>query len=247
MSNDELKSNIDEQPISLAEHLSSVLDDEAASFEQRRVLDELALGDKSSGSSISNSKIALSQKLSHFALIGESMRSTNPAIIAGPSFLAGIHEQIALEDEYHDVQVSSSTSANDVTMSQSGLQNSWLRPVGGFALVASFAAIAVMGLQNYQLNNQLTEQSKTIIAAQTPVKEAQTVEVAPSVDAVSIANIDNKNLDKAKTDAKSQEQEYRQANVHARSFLKRYVDSHVQYASRSTFVPSVRVIAYADY
>ncbi len=61
MSNNESKFDNVDQPISLAEHLSSVLDDEAGSFEQRRVLDEL------------KSSEDLNNKLSHFAFIGESM------------------------------------------------------------------------------------------------------------------------------------------------------------------------------
>lgn len=224
MSNNESKPDSLDQPVSLAEHLSSVLDDEAGSFEQRRVLDEL------------KSSEDLSNKLSHFALIGESMRSTHPATVAGPNFLAGIHEKIASEDEYHDVQILDSTSANDVTVQQ----KSWFRPVGGFALAASFSAIAFMGVQNYQLNNQLTEQSAIIAATtQTSQKEIQIAAAAPAVE---VAPVENK-----QDDSKQLKQEYRQANAHARSFLKRYVDSHVQYASTSTFVPSVRVIAYADY
>ncbi len=228
--NTESKSDSLDQPISLAEHLSSVLDDEAGSFEQRRVLDEL------------KSSEDLSNKLSHFALIGESMRSTNPAVIAGPSFLAGIHEQIASEeDEYHDVQVSDSNSANDAT----NPQKSMFRPIGGFALAASFAAIAVMGVQNYQLSNQVDEQSAIIVAAAQTLQAESQMAVVES-PAIGVMSVDNKQND-LKQSSSEKKQEYRQANAHARSFLKRYVDSHVQYASRSTFVPSVRVIAYADY
>ena len=222
MSNNKSESDSLDQPITLAEHLSSVLDDESGTFEQRRVLDEL------------KSSEDLSNKLSHFALIGESMKSTKPGMVAGPSFLAGIHEQIVSEDKYNDVQIHDSTSANDAI----NQQKSWLRPVGGFALAASFAAIAFMGVQNFQLNNQLAEQA-TIVANQASQIEMQTVVTAPAVEVASVAI--------KQDDAKPNTQEYRQANTHARSFLKRYVESHVQYASTSTFVPSVRVIAYADY
>jgi sigma-E factor negative regulatory protein RseA len=231
--NTKSKSDDLDQPISLAEHLSTVLDDEAGSFEQRRVLDELT-----SGADIDND---LSQKLSHYALIGESMRSTNPSTIAGPSFLAGIHEQIASEeDEYNDVQVSDSKSANDATNPQSSSsQKSKMRPIGGFALAASFAAIAVMGVQNYQLSNQVDEQSAIIIAAAQTLQEETQMAVATSpVLDVMPADIQKTNVnDVDKASKQVSKQEYRLANLHARSFLKRYVDSHVQYASRSTFVP----------
>jgi sigma-E factor negative regulatory protein RseA len=231
-SNSESNSKDSGQPISLAEHLSTVLDDEAGSFEQRRVLDELTSGE--------NSTKALTEKLSHFALIGESMRSTKPAVVAGPSFLAGIHGKIAEEDEYNDVQIQDSSSASIAT-NDSTQKQSWLKPVGGFALAASFAAVAFMGVQNSQLENQLAENSATIAA----ITEASQNEKTALAEAQATIQLAKATL--VENDATPDKQEYRQANAHARSFLKRYVDSHVQYASTSTFVPSVRVIAYADY
>jgi negative regulator of sigma E activity len=155
------------------------------------------------------------------------MRSTKPAVVAGPSFLAGIHDKIAKEDEYHNIQLV------DQIDSESNQKKSWLRPVGGFALAASFAAVAFVGVQNYQLNNQLSQQTAPTIAA------VQTPEATPVASVEDIAV--------TKEPAQKTVDQYREANSHARSFLKRYVDSHVQYASTSTFVPSVRVIAYADY
>jgi negative regulator of sigma E activity len=237
MSNNKSKYNDNDQPISLAEHLSTVLDDEAGSFEQRRVLDELTSGQNSTNSSSSNKE--LSEKLSHFALIGESMRSTNPAVVAGPSFLAGIHDKIAEEDEYHDVQLQA--SVNEAANDGSTQKQSWFKPVGGFALAASFAAMAFMGVQNNKLENQLAEKSATIVA----ITEASQNEKVALAEAQATIQLAKATL--VENDATPDKHEYRQANAHARSFLKRYVDSHVQYASTSTFVPSVRVIAYADY
>ena len=226
MSDSKSKYNDGDQPISLAEHLSTVLDDEAGSFEQRRVLDELT--------SSNNSGDELSKKLSHFALIGESIRSTNPATVAGPDFLAGIHDKISEEDQYHDVQVQE-LAANDGANQQNSKSSSVLGPIGGFALAASFAALAFMGVQNYQLGNQLTAKSAEVVAFN---KAANNEKLAKNEDQTTAV---------AKATPATDKKEYKQANAHARSFLKRYVDSHVQYASTSTFVPSVRVIAYADY
>ncbi len=211
MSNSKTESNEMEQQVSLTEHLSALLDDEAGSFEQRRVLDELKSND------------GLCKNLSHFALIGEIMRLRTSVAVADSSFLAGIHEQIDAEPAYHEVQL------EDKTTLVAKNQRSWLRPVGGFALAASVAAISVIGVQNYQQANQSTE---TIVTTQgvNEIRPSQVVTVVE--DAASKMNVRH---------------EYRQANAHARSFLKRYVDSHMQYASTSTFVPSVRVIAYADY
>ena len=211
MSNSKTESNEIDQQVSLTEHLSALLDDEAGSFEQRRVLDELKSNDD------------LCKSLFYFALIGETMRSRASVAVADTSFLAGIHEHIDTEPAYHEVQL------EDKTALEAKNQKSWLRPVGGFALAASVAAISVIGVQNYQQANQPTE----IIATTQDVKVIPS-QVATTVieDVASSMSVNN---------------EYRQANAHARSFLKRYVDSHIQYASTSTFVPSVRVIAYADY
>ncbi len=240
MSDSKSKSNDGDQPISLAEHLSTMLDDEAGSFEQRRVLDELT----SSNNASNNSGRELSEKLSHYALIGESMRSTNPATVAGPSFLASIHDKIAEEDQYHNVQLQD-LAANDGVNQQSSKSSSVLRPIGGFALAASFAAVAFMGVQNYQLGNQLAEKSATIVAYSEAAKNRKMAQIGNQTAVVGsvekLAPADSENI------INQNKKVYKQANAHARSFLKRYVDSHVQYASASTFVPSVRVIAYADY
>ena len=224
MSNSKTESNEHDQQISLTEHLSALLDDEAGSFEQRRVLDELKSNDD------------LYKNLSHFALIGETMRSRASVTVADSHFLAGIHAQIEAEPVYHEVQLEDNKiyATKNATNSTANLvaknQKSWLRPIGGFALAASVAAVSVIGVQNYQQANQPT---KTIVTTQA-VNVIKPAQVATTVieDATSNKSVNNK---------------YRQANAHARSFLKRYVDSHMEYASTSTFVPSVRTIAYADY
>ena len=227
------KSENNNQTVSLAEHLSSVFDGEAGSFEQRRVLDELKSTDAKDSASEN-----LKNKLSHFSLIGEAMRSNQASVLAGSDFLAGIHEKIDIDDEYNVVQLADlqkKSRNNQLDSANDGrVQKSLMQPFGGLALAASFAAMAFLGIQNYQLNNKVAEQSATIIAANkaSQLASSQVLAVASS--------------EKMKKVEQGKE-EYRQANVHARSFLKRYVDSHIQYASTSTFVPSVRVIAYADY
>ncbi|MCF6190259.1 MAG: sigma-E factor negative regulatory protein [Cocleimonas sp.] len=219
MSNSKKESNGVDQQVSLTEHLSALFDDEAGPFEQRRVLDELKGNDK------------LCKSLSHFALIGETMRSRTSVAVADDNFLAGIHAHIDAEPAYNKVQFEENiiSSTNDATNLVAKKQRSWLRPVGGFALAASVAAISVIGIQNYQQADQSTG---TIVMTQ-DVKVVKPSQVATVVEGAA-----------SKMNARH---EYRQANTHARSFLKRYVDSHMEYASTSTFVPSVRVIAYADY
>lgn len=223
------------EQITLTEHLSALVDDEVGSFEQRRVLDELS------------SNAVLRQKLSSYSLIGETMRSENmqSVTIAGSDFLASIHDQINDEQVYHHVELESQKTQST---------KSWLRPIGGFAMAASVAAIAVLGFQNYQLqSNQQTLPSLasnaqgTIVASQpktqlttAQMKAAKSVSAADATDIVAANDIQSDTVKKVDNAV-----EYQQADAKTRSYLKRYVDSHMQYAPRA-FVPSVRVIAYAD-
>ena len=211
-----------EAPISMNEHLSALLDDEAGSFEQRRVLDEL------------KSDEALSQKLANYALIGEVMKSDSPqsSIILGSSFLDNIHEQIANDDPFENVILNKAPANQDSSQPASG-SSSILRPIGGFALAASVGAFAFMGLQNIGLLKGPSNPSPSIVDSSGPTAIAA---VVPEV----------KNSESVEVDAANANNQYVDADAQTRSMLKRYVDSHMQYATSSTFVPSVRVIAYTD-
>ncbi|MEH6455749.1 MAG: sigma-E factor negative regulatory protein [Cocleimonas sp.] len=218
--------NNSESPISINEHLSALLDDEAGSFEERRVLDELKADQK------------LSQKLSTYALIGETMRTGDtekPMLSLGSSFLDGIHKKIELEDDFNVVVVDSDVKTNNESQSQNKLNPfSWLRPVGGFAVAASVGALAFMGLQNMgvlsspnsQPSNYVDSSAPTAIVGNAPV-------TVPSSEILVDSSI-------------AANDQYVNADVETRAFLKRYVDSHMQYATTSAFVPSVRTIAYTD-
>lgn len=217
-------------PTSMSEHLSALLDDEAGGFEQRRVLDEL------------NTNNSLCDKLSTYALIGETMRSSymgKPVLNLDSGFLAGIHAKIEEEEQYHDIQLNLGVN-NQAKGSQF-----WLKPVGGFAIAASVAAIAVLGLQNFQQSKIVDQsliavnssKSKTMIAQKDQLTKSE-MESATQVSATTLASNNN--------DAMATDQEYSQADRQTRSLLKRYVDSHMQYALTAAFVPSVRVIAYTD-
>lgn len=235
------KNNINTSgPASLTEHLSALLDSEAGTFEQRRVLDELKSSD------------GLRQSLSSYALIGEVMRTAETTVTADSSFLAGIHAQIETEDEYHHIQLEE--PANDKSSA------SWLRPVGGFALAASVATVAFLGFQNYQQND-----TSSMIAA-TSATSSAIASTAVSTSATSATTTrpnasqpDNLVQEERATSAIASTvqvtsvnnetiatNEYHQADARTRMLLKHYVDSHMQYASNTAFVPSVRVIAYAN-
>ena len=212
-----------EAPISINEHLSALLDDEAGSFEERRVLDELKT-DK-----------VLSQKLANYALIGEAMKSGDSqqsSLLVGSSFLDNLHEQIAHEDEFENVILNQAPANQNSAVSAETRSSSILRPIGGFALAASVGALAFMGLQNIGLLDGPAGQAPNVVDRSGPTEIAEiTPEVSKSETAAPvITNID----------------QYAEADAETRSMLKRYVDSHMQYATSSTFVPSVRVIAYTD-
>lgn len=212
-----------EAPISMSEHLSALLDDEAGSFEERRVLDEL------------KSDKALSSKLANYALIGETMRageSQQPALMLGSSFLDNIHEQIEHEDQFDNIMLDQAQTAQAATNTVASNSSSFIKPFGGFALAASLGALAFMGLQNIGVLNGPTSEPNNIVDKTGPTA---IVEATPNASSSEPIPTLASNTD-----------EYIDADARTRSMLKRYVDSHMQYTTTSTFVPSVRVIAYTD-
>lgn len=236
-------SNSNNTSISLNEHLSALLDDEAGAFEKTRVLDELTKNNNSSETA------ALRQSLSSYSLIGEAMRSANSAgatVITDNSFLAGIHEQIEKESDYHQVHIEDAKKP----AANSG---SWLKPVGGFALAASFAAIAVIGVQNFQQTN--TTSTEVLASAETKSLETGKTQLslaamnsATVVSAADMLKAEDKTVAVvADNSTKKVKDHYKHADARTRALLKRYVDSHMQFASNTTFVPSVRVISYSDF
>ncbi len=177
-----------------AEHLSAVLDGEAGEFEQRRILDELAKDD------------SLQLSLSSYALIGETMRDEKQSVIASPNFLKGIHAGIDDEPEYSHVQITEDKAVNDA---------SWIRPVTGFAVAASVAALAFVGMQSFMSGGSGSESS-----------------LADNGHANAISTLVAKANVYSHPDKKTQ------------TLYKRYLDSHIQYASTTSMMPSIRAVSY---
>lgn len=215
--------------ITMSEHLSALLDDETGSFEQKRILDELKTSEP------------LRRKLSSYTLIGETMRLgelDKKVVCASADFLSGIHAKIKKEDQYDEIQVGAHLQ------SQAGItasSKSWLRPVGGFALAASVAAVAVIGFQNFNSLN-----SEGIETASSNSSPLQSIALNQHKEHLSENEMRAAIEVPADTLVENNTEQYQQANLQARSLLKRFVDSHMQYASTAAFVPSVRAIAYAD-
>lgn len=273
----------DESPISLNEHLSALLDDESGAFEERRVLDELksdtALSTKLANYALIGETMRAGETQQSAPVLGANL---------GANFLACIHEKIAEEETYEQIADADLADADDVadkvthinssqvTQPQEHASNngsravsntnsseekgffSWLRPVGGFAVAASFGALAFMGLQNIGVLNTPNSQPSqpnivdrsgpTAIVQATPQAKLETSAtlsaIQPTAKNLSSQNSSDK-LAVASTTANAAQQ-YVDADAKTRSMLKRYVDSHMQYATTSAFVPSVRVIAYTD-
>ena len=107
------------------ENLSAFLDNESGEFEQRRLLDELQKDDE------------LLQAMSHYTLIGDTIRNEQSKVMASSSFLAGIHERLEDEPSYADVYIE---------QQKEDTSRAWLRPAAGFAVAASIAAVVALNL-----------------------------------------------------------------------------------------------------
>ncbi len=238
--------------VTIDEHLSALLDDEAGSFEQKRVLNELSDNDR------------MRNKLASYSLIGETLRSGHSAAITatGTRFLSGIQDQLAAEDTYSD-PVLQSQQNESIKTSATKNDSSWLRPLGGFAMAASVAALAVIGFQNYSVpttnsvptNSVPTNNVSTEIVATNTVAPLNSTQDTGNTNPVLKDKLTEAEMESAIVVTADQLQDsrsvdatqYIKANLKTRSMLKRYVDSHMQYASTTSFIPSVRAITYSDF
>ena len=202
--------------ITKEEYLSAFLDGESGSFEQQRLSDQLGTDD------------LMQEKLSDFALIGESMRNQAQPLVAGSSFLAGIQDAIA-EDECVVV-----TDTEEPLVQASEVidkKRFFPRQVVGYAVAASVAAIAAVSLQNYL----------------TPISEGVTMAKAPlSVERASTAKVTVMSASMAVEPKRLAESiSYATPDAETRGLMNQYVAHHFQYASTSTLMPRVRAVSYS--
>lgn len=190
------------------EYLSALLDDEAGTFEQKRLLDEVQKDE------------ALQQKLSRYALIGESLRAeNNDAPVMRASFLAGIHDRLDEEDAFDEVLI------EEVKEKPAANNNTWLKPMLGGALAASVVAVMVVALQQ----NPQTPISSAPIETIAEINNVPVTIAEPTV----VAKVNNV------------ERPIYVSDQDLRNRLKRYVNNHVKYGSKSAIMPSVRAVGYA--
>jgi len=203
--------------ITKEEYLSAFVDGESGSFEQQRLSDQLGTDD------------LMQEKLSNFALIGESMRNQSQPLTADSSFLAGIQDAIA-EDECVVVEdLKAPIAEASETIEKKRLIP---RQTFGYAVAASVAAVAAVSLQNYltPVSNEMIASKAEPVAEQVaainsmPVMTAAMVsEPAPVAETVS----------------------YSVPDAEMRGLMNQYVAHHLQYASTSTLMPRVRAVSYS--
>lgn len=218
---------IDTTTTTQTEYLSAFLDDEAGKFEQRRMLDEVQKDRE------------LQQKVANFSLIGEAMRNEKSCVTVQPNFLMGIHNQLDAEPAYSKIHVKEEPANS----------SSWLQPVKGFALAASFAAVAIIAINLNKeqvvptadrMVQQTTESIESTVST-TNLAEANDKVGSISADG-SIAADSSIGIKEALLSANT----FHAPDTAWRNRLKRYVNSHTKYASTSAIMPSVRAVSYAS-
>lgn len=201
--------------ITKEEYLSAFLDGESGSFEQQRLSDQLGADD------------LMQEKLSNYALIGESVRNQSQSLTASSSFLAGIQDAIS-EDE---CVVNSEFDAGPVKATEK-IEKKRFFPSQtiGYAVAASVAAIAAVSLQNYlaPVPNEIMAEKSSLVTEMATKKVAvmsATVATRPKVTVESTS--------------------YAAPNAEVQGLMNQYVAHHLQYASTSTMMPRLRAVSYS--
>jgi len=161
----------------------------------------------------------LQKKIAHYSLIGEAMRNEKSCVTVQPNFLAGIHEKLEEEPIYQDVHIKKVANSS----------KSWFNPVAGMAIAASLAAITVVALN---MNTSTDTTTSTVVASSgistKPVMAVASVKVNQSAESVGF------------------QETLSEPDLAWRKRLKKYVNSHVKYASTSAIMPSIRAASYAS-
>lgn len=159
------------------EFLSALLDDEAGSFEQRRLIDELS------------KDAELGNTLSRYALIGEVMRSNTKPVVARKDFLAGIHASLEDEPVYAEKVVDLFSGSPKTPAKVPERSKHYLK----FGMAATVAAVAVVG-GSMLLNQPPSTQLATVVAS-TPIQPAALVQLAQAKPVRSANQLDPQSRD----------------------------------------------------
>lgn len=159
------------------EFLSALLDDEAGSFEQRRLIDELS------------KDAELGNTLSRYALIGEVMRSNTKPVVARKDFLAGIHASLEDEPVYAEKVVDLSSGSPKTPAKVPERSKRYLK----FGTAAAVAAVVVVG-GSMLLDQPPVRQSATVVASM-PIQPAALVQLAQAKPVRSANQLDPQSRD----------------------------------------------------
>ena len=213
--------------ITKEEYLSAFVDGEAGSFEQHRICDQL----RTDG--------AMREKLSNFALIGESVRNDRQveAAIAGTSFLSGIQGALADDEPLVIVFDEISLMAKDAIIPKR--KRIFPKQALGYAVAASVAAVAAISFQNYIVTSPENGQVQTASVTNSAV-QVSTSSIFPSVKYFGVKP----------TKSNSQDDyfivtSYKAPDAKTRGLMNKYVAHHLKYASSSNLMPSVRAVSYS--
>ena len=205
--------------ITKEEYLSAFLDGEAGSFEQQRLCDQLESDD------------LMRDKLASFALIGEAVRNQSQSTqeLAGGSFLKGIQDAIVDETIPKNDIVDEPVTVIPANVAKRRI---FPKQAAGYALAASVAAVAAISIQNYFSGGSPDMvASSPVISNPVDVNTAvMTASMAPSL---------------APQPPKVEVVSYQQPDAETRGIINKYVAHHLQYASSTTLMPSVRAVSYS--
>jgi len=201
------------------EYLSAFVDGEAGSFEQHRLCDQLQTDQE------------MRDKLCSFSLIGEAMRnqSQSVALTADTSFLSGITDAIADDEPL--------SSSPEVTTKSKSIFN---KPVIGYAVAASVAAVAAISFQNYLNTSGESAVTMTDATVNSDIKQPEAVMVSsvlPTARTSAPARASNDDFLIGTA--------YKAPDAKTRGLMNKYVAHHLQYASSSTLMPRVRAVSYS--
>jgi len=209
--------------ITKEEYLSAFVDGEAGSFEEHRICDQLQTDE------------TMREKLSSFALIGESIRDRSQADagVASPSFLSGIQNAIADDVPLTEVQENSTLISLDAARAKK--KRTLPKQAFGYAVAASVAAVAAISIQNFSATTE-SDQQLADVSVPTSAERVSTGSVLPSL---------KQPVKKVAQNDYFIATSYKAPDAKTRGLMNKYVAHHLQYASSSTLMPRVRAVSYS--
>ncbi len=194
--------------IPIDERISALVDGESGEFETRRLTAEV----------LSNE--SLKDRWSHYHLIGDALRDELP-IRVEPNFSASVMALINEDMPGYD-------------QSLVRKQSRWLKPVTGFAIAASVAAVSILVMQS------LT--SPGSVKPQMEVATSPGINTQPAPKATPVAVVNSTTFEEAKPAANNEFKTLEAKIVDSR--MNSYLATHAEYTTQPLLMPQVRVVGF---